>query len=495
MPPRLSTIPRPRRPDRLLGPQTNPLLYQGGNILKSVSVYVDFWGPEWQDPSQASVQAYIDGFFTDIGGSPWAATMDQYCSGVAMNASSCPPGSNFIQNPSGQLKGHYVDTNPVPAIPTAADISNEAKAAAAHFGSPSDALFMVYTPSGKSQSGFQTTFCAYHSWVSVGPQFIPFGYMPYQPDAGSVCAANLVDGPLDGFSIVGGHEYAEAVTDPFPTTTPGISAWQDPTMPVGGPEIGDKCAWNPTPINENMSGHSWPVQALFSNQALAKSQPPCVFGGAGTPTGVSASAGNAQATVRWNPPSIDGGSPITGYRITPYIALTAQSPTSAGPVTSFMVTGLTNGTTYTFTVAALNAYGAGPESSQSNAVTPATTPGQPTGVSASAGDLQATVTWTAPADSGGGAITSYTINCSPPCQPAMVGGSTLTVTITGLPVNMAITFTVTAANMVGAGLPSSPSNPVMLRPAEGQAPSQGAPARSGARPAPPNPSPPHRTFV
>ena len=56
-----------------------------------------------------------------------------------------------------------------------------------------------------------------------------------------------------------------------------------------------------------------------------------------------------------------------------------------------MVTGLTNGVGYTFTVTATNGSGTGPPSSASSAVTPATIPGAPTSVSAVAGNTSATV--------------------------------------------------------------------------------------------------------
>jgi hypothetical protein len=92
----------------------------------------------------------------------------------------------------------------------------------------------------------------------------------------------------------------------------------------------------------------------------------------GAPTNVTATAGNRSATITWSAPS-DGGSAITRYTITPYIGTTAQTPTviSGGPpAPSATVTGLKNGTTYTFTVTATNAVGTGPPSAQSNPVTP-----------------------------------------------------------------------------------------------------------------------------
>ncbi len=118
----------------------------------------------------------------------------------------------------------------------------------------------------------------------------------------------------------------------------------------------------------------------------------------GAPTIGTATAGNAQATVTWTAPASNGGGAITGYVVTPYIGATAQSTTTVGNVTSTTITGLTNGSAYTFKVAAINSVGTGNQSADSNAVTPvapATVPGAPTIGTATAGNAQATVTWTA----------------------------------------------------------------------------------------------------
>ena len=92
----------------------------------------------------------------------------------------------------------------------------------------------------------------------------------------------------------------------------------------------------------------------------------------GAPSGVSAVAGNGTATVSWSAPA-NGGSPITSYTVTPYIGTTAQTPVTVSgnpPATSTLVSGLTNGTAYTFTVTATNAIGTGPPSTPSSPVTP-----------------------------------------------------------------------------------------------------------------------------
>ena len=88
----------------------------------------------------------------------------------------------------------------------------------------------------------------------------------------------------------------------------------------------------------------------------------------GSPTRVNATAGNAAVALTWNAPSSNGGSAITGYVIT----FSRGSRINLANVTSDTVKGLTNGVTYTFSVAAVNAVGTG-SSTSSNSVTPVTT--------------------------------------------------------------------------------------------------------------------------
>jgi len=93
------------------------------------------------------------------------------------------------------------------------------------------------------------------------------------------------------------------------------------------------------------------------------------------PGAVAAVAGDGAATVSWSAPN-DGGSPITSYTVTPYVGGVAQPTVSVpAPATSTVVSGLTNGTAYTFRVAATNAVGTGPMSAQTSPVTPSAQPG------------------------------------------------------------------------------------------------------------------------
>ena len=192
------------------------------------------------------------------------------------------------------------------------------------------------------------------------------------------------------------------------------------------------------------------------------------------PTFVDAGPGNARAEVVWSNSGNDGGSPVTSYTVTAYLGgalfktVTVAAPEggcSAPPGwCSATVTGLTNGTAYTFKVASTNAVGTGPARSAPWAVTPRTVPGAPTGVTANPGNGQATVNWNAPLDNGKSAITSYTIT-------AYSGGNILktveatgtSVPVTGLVNGTAYTFTVAANNIAGTGPASSASAPVTPR--------------------------------
>ncbi len=98
------------------------------------------------------------------------------------------------------------------------------------------------------------------------------------------------------------------------------------------------------------------------------------------PTGVSASPGDASATVTFTAPTSDGGKPITGYKVTAWSnGAEAKTVESAGAAAegkiAVAVTGLANGTTYTFTVKAVNVKGESQPSGISNAVTPVSASG------------------------------------------------------------------------------------------------------------------------
>lgn len=135
---------------------------------------------------------------------------------------------------------------------------------------------------------------------------------------------------------------------------------------------------------------------------------------------------------------------------------------TTGTVCTVSGTTVTIVTAGTCTIAANRAgdanYTAAPQVTQSVAIT-TTAPGAPTGVTGSAGNAQGTVSFTAPANNGGSAITGYAVTCSPAGgTDTQTGTTSLSHLITGLANGTAYTCTVIATNVVGPGPASAASN-------------------------------------
>ncbi|MFP5347593.1 MAG: fibronectin type III domain-containing protein [Actinomycetes bacterium] len=213
------------------------------------------------------------------------------------------------------------------------------------------------------------------------------------------------------------------------------------------------------------------VNAVGSSPESARSvsvtpQPPATVPAA--PAAPNATAGNASATVTWKAPARDGGSPLTGYVVTAYAGSNVATTQSVGAAeTSALVTGLTNGTSYRFTVRAVNVVGQSPESAKSSAVTPKvvkTAPSAPLIGSASAGRAAATVTWAPPTTDGGSKITGYVVTVTPATGKAVTksaSASATSLTVTGLTPGTSYTFSVAARNTVGTGPKSASSDAVV----------------------------------
>jgi predicted phage tail protein len=179
-----------------------------------------------------------------------------------------------------------------------------------------------------------------------------------------------------------------------------------------------------------------------------------------SPTGLTATGGNAQALLSWTAPTgVIAQAPVTDYREqyssdngTTWTTFTAAASTA----TSATVTGLTNGTAYVFRVAAINGVGAGAYTSASSSVTPTagTPPNAPTSLTATAGNAQIALAWTAPSAPGTSAISGYTVEYTPSggsAQTVSTGSTGTTYTLTGLTNGTAYTVRVAGVSAAGTG--------------------------------------------
>jgi hypothetical protein len=171
---------------------------------------------------------------------------------------------------------------------------------------------------------------------------------------------------------------------------------------VGGAATGASAAVSSTPA---------PVSPQVTTTTTAQQDTPTA---PGAPTGPTANPGNGTATLSWSAPSSDGGSPVDAYLIAggPSPSGTGIQETVGGHTAT--ISGLTNGTVYSFSVHAQNAFGDGPAVTvtvtprAAGSVTGAgSVPGAPTGLQTSYGDGFIALSWSPPASAGGSAVTGY----------------------------------------------------------------------------------------
>lgn len=332
------------------------LIYHGGNagsgaigVETTPAVYLVFWGPDWVNGftttdvngvsySSQTLQNYVTSFLSNLGGTSWAAIQNEYCNSIPAGSTSCAgqAGAKYITNPRKQLKGVWTDPTAVPADIVASGLAQnlsddpiaaEALRASAHFNYDPQATYIILTPPTTIATG-QPVYCGYHTQTNSvnglgNPYRMQYAFIPFLnanwPLLGRQgCGMNAVNvvsdsfghGVFDGYSIVVGHEYAEAVTDPdnFATVQDG---WND----AQGSENGDKCAWTKLGNVRMNSNTSFAVQPLWSNKAFDVTGDGCVRSAptnphAMPPVGITPPATDVCQTTGVCPPGVAAGQPM-----------------------------------------------------------------------------------------------------------------------------------------------------------------------------------------
>jgi serine protease len=335
---------------------TSDLIYHGGNagpgaigVETTPATYLIFWGPDWANGftttdangsvyTSQQLQKYATSFLTNLGGTSWAAIQDEYCNNVAVGTTSCAAvgGGNYVTNPRNQLKGVWTDPTPVPSdIVTLGleenlvddPLAMEAIRASAHFQYDPQATYIILTPPTTIGTG-QPVYCGYHTQTTSidgygNPYRVQYAFIPFLnaswPGLGAGgCGMNSVNvisdsfghGVFDGYSIVVGHEYAEAVTDPD-----NFASDQDGWNDIQGSENGDKCAWTDL-ANVSMNNHTkFAVQPLWSNRAFDVTGQGCVRSAPTKPhampsVGITPPTEDVCLTLGVCPPGVAAGQPM-----------------------------------------------------------------------------------------------------------------------------------------------------------------------------------------
>ena len=173
------------------------------------------------------------------------------------------------------------------------------------------------------------------------------------------------------------------------------------------------------------------------------------------PQNVSLSRGEGVSIVAsWDVPADDGGSAVTSYVGT----LSPGGLECTVATTSCTFSNLTKGTSYSFSVYAVNPAGNGELGRARSPLTAATVPGSPAAPTATKGNAQATVSWSLPAAGDGGLpIIDYTVTADPGGRTCTVEAPSRSCTVSGLTNGEPYFFTVVARNLVGTSA-SSPQS-------------------------------------
>ncbi len=180
----------------------------------------------------------------------------------------------------------------------------------------------------------------------------------------------------------------------------------------------------------------------------------------GAPTGLAATPGNAQVSLTWT-----ASSGASSYHLKRSIASGAETQISAPGSNSYTDSGLTNGTKYYYVVSAVNSGGESANSSEVSAtpVAPVTAPATPTGLQATGGNAQVSLSWNASTGAASYNVKRSTTNGGP-YSTAVASPTATNYTDTTVTNGTTYYYVVSAVNTAGqsgnsAQASATPANP------------------------------------
>nr|WP_324258970.1 DUF4347 domain-containing protein [Cellvibrio fontiphilus] len=257
--------------------------------------------------------------------------------------------------------------------------------------------------------------------------------------------------PTIGTAVAGDTQASVAFTPPINTGGASIINY---TVSVSPPHVAPvNGSSSPIVVNGLTNGQAYTFTVTADNAAGVS--PPSAASNAITPAATQTiTFSNPGAQNFGTTPTLIATTDATGLTPTFTSSTTGVCTITSGGALTFVSAGTC---TINADQAGNSSYLAAPQVSRSFAVNPIL-PGAPTIGTATAGNTQATVTFTAPGSNGGSAITAYTVTANPGAITRVATGSPYT--FTGLTNGTSYTFSVTATNVVGEGVASGVSNPV-----------------------------------
>lgn len=285
------------------------------------------------------------------------------------------------------------------------------------------------------------------------------GYGPYSEPSDSFVPVNLPSAPATASAVASDAQIAVTWSAVSSTATSPVSGYRVYVNDALGCEVPSPTTTACTVTGlTNGTAYSVQVRAFYgasegSASPVASATPRTL---PGVPSSVAATlvytAGSSVVSVAFSAPSSDGGAAITAYRATCTSSNGGTTQSASGASSPLAVSSLSPGFAYTCTVAASNAAGFGGESPSSAAVTVYDTPSAPTGLAATPGNTQVTLTWTAMSSTAAAPVSGYRVYyAGPTLACTAVGAASTSCTASGLANGVALSFQVLAYNAMTEG--------------------------------------------